>query len=741
MTKLKQVQTTFQAGELDPILIARHDLTAYKDGVKTLQNFYVLAQGGIMRRPGTTLIKDITANGEARLVPFQFSNDEKYIFAFGNTRLDIYLIDGTTVQSITSQPWITGTTTATTGNIYEFTFAQYGDSMFVAHQSFETRVIKRTAVNTFTSSIISYDTSTDATPKNKFCPFFKFQTANATITPGATSGSGVSLTASVATFYSGQIGRRFRLKDEDQTVYHEVEITGVTNTTSATCTVKDTLDSTNATADYEEESFSTTQGFPGAVTIFQNRLYLAGSKGRPSGLMGSRVGLMFDFDVGTGQDDEAINITLGSDVVDEIKHLKYGRHLQIFTDLNEYYLKITATTGVTPGAFQVNKQTSYGSRTLSKPEVFDGATFFVQNNGVVVRQFLFEDLEDAYSAKAVNLLASHMVSNPIDSAALPGSAAKPEAFILYVNDDGTLAVYHSIRDEKVFGWSKWTTDGNFKSVTAIGNYIYATVQRTINSATKYFIEKFAIDDSTPLDNQLTATIYPYGTPLVNGGSQTGSSLIIDGLTASVNVGDTFTVAGISGTYTVMGVNALSSDDQTLMLDTALASSPADNAALTFTKGRMWTCGTGYTSHTVSVLDGNEYLGTFGVDSNNRITLNEGHSTVKVGLNFTPTFETLPIDAVLKEGPITGEFKRIVRCILDVYNAVDITISGEQTSENQELIVRSVTSSSASGSMTRTAETGKKEFYLLGYTRDATITLTQNDPTPFTLRSVTTEIEL
>ena len=76
MTKLKQVQTTFQAGELDPVLIARHDLTAYKDGVKTLQNFYVLAQGGIMRRPGTTLIKDITSNGEARLVPFQFSNDE-----------------------------------------------------------------------------------------------------------------------------------------------------------------------------------------------------------------------------------------------------------------------------------------------------------------------------------------------------------------------------------------------------------------------------------------------------------------------------------------------------------------------------------------------------------------------------------------------------------------------------------------------------------------------------------------
>ena len=42
----------------------------------------------------------------------------------------------------------------------------------------------------------------------------------------------------------------------------------------------------------------------------------------------------------------------------------------------------------------------------------------------------------------------------------------------------------------------------------------------------------------------------YGTVLVNGASQTGSSLIVDGLTAAPQAGDVFKVAGIDKVYTV-----------------------------------------------------------------------------------------------------------------------------------------------------------------------------------------------
>jgi hypothetical protein len=73
----------------------------------------------------------------------------------------------------------------------------------------------------------------------------------------------------------------------------------------------------------------------------------------------------------------------------------------------------------------------------------------------------------------------------------------------------------------------------------------------------------------------------YGTVLVNGASQTGSSLIVDGLTAAPQAGDVFKVAGIDKVYTVTSDASVSSGGATLSINPALASSPADDAAITF----------------------------------------------------------------------------------------------------------------------------------------------------------------
>jgi hypothetical protein len=77
-----------------------------------------------------------------------------------------------------------------------------------------------------------------------------------------------------------------------------------------------------------------------------------------------------------------------------------------------------------------------------------------------------------------------------------------------------------------------------------------------------------------------------GTILVKGGSQTGTTLITDGYTGATGTvpeGVRFTVAGVSGTYTVTkdATIALSgTNTATLTITPALASAPADDAALT-----------------------------------------------------------------------------------------------------------------------------------------------------------------
>lgn len=73
----------------------------------------------------------------------------------------------------------------------------------------------------------------------------------------------------------------------------------------------------------------------------------------------------------------------------------------------------------------------------------------------------------------------------------------------------------------------------------------------------------------------------YGTPLVNGASQTGSTLAIDGLLTAPQQGDAFKIAGVNLVYTVTANATVTSGGTTLAINPALASSPADDAVITF----------------------------------------------------------------------------------------------------------------------------------------------------------------
>ena len=82
----------------------------------------------------------------------------------------------------------------------------------------------------------------------------------------------------------------------------------------------------------------------------------------------------------------------------------------------------------------------------------------------------------------------------------------------------------------------------------------------------------------------SAIIAPYGNPVVNGASQTGTSLTLRAIHTTPAVGDTLTIAGVSGTYTVAsgGVSYTAARDEvTLTLTGSLASSPANGAVVTF----------------------------------------------------------------------------------------------------------------------------------------------------------------
>ena len=134
----------------------------------------------------------------------------------------------------------------------------------------------------------------------------------------------------------------------------------------------------------------------------------------------------------------------------------------------------------------------------------------------------------------------------------------------------------------------------------------------------------------------------YGTVLVNGGSQTGSSLVVDGLTAAPQAGDVFKIAGIDLVYTVTTDATVSTGGATVAINPALASSPADNAAITFlstsrdgaTKTRFARYNYSGTEK-IAIVDGANVPALY---NNNTFTVLDSGPTDIVGAGFVVNFK-------------------------------------------------------------------------------------------------------
>jgi len=726
---LRTVYTNFGSGELNPLLITRTDASAYFSGAKTLRNWYLLDEGGIMRRPGTTY--KATLPGKSRVIPFIFSNDELAVFVLSNGRLDVYDSDGVAIDTN-----ITTNVNWTEAQLFELNYAQFGDTVFITHRDNPTLEIRRTSASTFTVVLFEFELDEDVIVsgvKKIHSPFYKYEDASVSVTlsTGAT-GTGRTVTASSPVFLSDCVGHYLKVDGS------QMKITGYTDASNVTVTIIETVAAgAGPHFDWEEELISDHRGYPQAVTFHDNRLYFGGIKSAPAAVVGSQVGGYYNFDVGTGLADEAINVFVSGDRVNEIRHLVSSRNLQVLTDGGEYFVPTsTDTSAVTPANITFLRQTPYGC-SRAKPIIFDGATLYSQKNGKSIREYLFSDVENAYASTSISILASHLVNAPVDMTMITGTTTRPEQFAFFTNNDGTLALFHSVRAEKIAGWTLWTTrtDDEFVSITALNENLFCVCKRELEGSTIYTLEKFAEQDDLTLDCSGTTTVNQQGTPLVNGGSQTGTSLNVDGYTSAPNTGDVITIDAVSGSYEIQTVTPTASG-YTIVLNQALDSSPADNAAITITSGRVHNSPAHLTEETVNAVDGTFSLGEFTTTSSDTVTFNEAHTAgVILGFNYNPSLETMPIDREVNTGPLTGEIKRISRAVIDLSDTLNVALQAADNTA-KSLVIRQVDFNVANAV---DKVTGKKEFFFLGYDRQPTLKITQTAPLPLKVLGVALEV--
>jgi hypothetical protein len=79
------IQANFSRGELSPRLHARIDIEYYKASLRTCTNWTVLRHGGLRKRPGFKMVKEVKdSSKKVRLIPFIFSTLQPYVLEMGN---------------------------------------------------------------------------------------------------------------------------------------------------------------------------------------------------------------------------------------------------------------------------------------------------------------------------------------------------------------------------------------------------------------------------------------------------------------------------------------------------------------------------------------------------------------------------------------------------------------------------------------------------------------------------------
>jgi hypothetical protein len=502
MARVAVQLTNFTGGELSPRLDGRNDLTKYASGCKTLENMIVYPHGSAARRPGTQFVAEVKdSTKKTRLVPFEFSTTQTYMLEFGNQYIRFYKDNGVILSGGSPYEIVSPYLEA---ELFEIKFAQSADVMYICHPNHAVRKLSRTGHTAWTLTEVNFTNG----------PYLDNNITTTTFTISAhTVGAGRTLTASAITginsdtgFQTTDVGRLVQFRDGHG------KITARTSTTVVTIEILTDMGSSSSSTDWSLGAFSNTTGHATCVTFFEQRLVFAGTKSQPQTLFFSKSGDYENMDEnrgGTVADDDAIIYTIASNQVNAIRFMTATRTLIVGTAGGEFAVSGGGTDiAITPTNILIKKQSNHGAANLDAIAV-GNVTLFLQRAKRKIRELAYNFDVDGYLAPDMTILAEHISESGITQMAYQ---QEPNQIIWCVRTDGQLIALTYQREQQVVAWHRHIFGGSFstgdavcESVAALPTddneyQIWVIIKRTINGATKRYVEYLHTFDFDETDN-------------------------------------------------------------------------------------------------------------------------------------------------------------------------------------------------------------------------------------------------
>lgn len=495
------IKTNFTAGEISPRLRGRVDIARYANGAKTVENAVCVIHGGVMRRPGSHFAaKAKFGDQKARLIPYVFNRSQAYVLEFGNNYVRFYqngaqIGSGSTPYEIAS-PY-------TSAMLSSLNYVQGADTMFLVHQDVPPYRLQRRGQTDWVLEpapfiVEPFDEIRD-TPQKWCKPSAKEVVGTGMTLTLSDSEAGGALTG--GGWVAADVGSYVRINGG------MVKIYSLASYSVANCVIRTVLTATQAASPgswtREDTVWSPAFGYPGAATLYQQRLVLAGSPKYPQTIWMSETGIYLSFELGT-DDDDAISFTVSSDQINPIVHLAQMNTLIALTSTGEFTITGGGESAITPTNISVKNPSPYGCNSIRPVRVGTEIMFVQRANRKLFAVAYDPDSFVAYSANDLSVLSEQItLSGAVDMA----YQQEPDAFIWMVRADGQLATATIDRAQDVIAWSRQVTAGAYESVATIPasthDAVYVLVKRQINGQTVRYIE--VLDSSLNTDAAATAT--------------------------------------------------------------------------------------------------------------------------------------------------------------------------------------------------------------------------------------------
>ena len=549
------LQSDFSSGEITPRMFARVELSQYNNGLRECENWVPMPYGGLETRPGTEFVGEVKDSSDlVAILPFKFNTLETYVVELGDMYARFYTdggriteaagtITGTanvsgeieitqTAHGYTTGDWVviedvTGTLeanatwviTSTGANTYtldgsvytnayvsggtakkvyeiatpyahtdvlDINYVQDANNLYLVHPDYEPRVLTRTGASTFSLAI----------QETVGGPYSPLNTdTSLTMTPSATTGTGITVTASSAYFTSDMAGMVMRIGGTTGSPAEQgyVEFTTFSSSTVMNADVKHTLSGTTATVDWALGAFGGSNSYPSVVGLVQQRIVYGATDQEPQTLWASGTGALTDFTVNTN-DDRAFNATLYSEEANVIRWITGRSEMLVGTSGGEFSLSGVNGSALTPTNVSIKPQTAYGSNSV-RPVLSSDSVIFVNRSGRRLRELIFSLERDSYSSPDISLLSPHIFeSTPMVAASYQ---QEPYSTIWMVLTDGTMASVTWLREQKVQAWARHSFDeGVALDIVGLPDNVasqdetYVLMLREANLTAKKYIERF-----------------------------------------------------------------------------------------------------------------------------------------------------------------------------------------------------------------------------------------------------------